>query len=388
MKVCDLALFSPDTSSGVKTYITDKIAYVAGRDDVEHVVIVPGKEDRVCVQARTKMMVVRGMPSPYPGLRVGMNLGRIARLVERESPDIIELNCQYTLPWAALLATRRRRTPIVGIYHTDVPACARHLARHAGPTVARAVERITEFYEGLIYRHCTVTVMLNAAMHHRLQRLGVMRMRCLPCGVDVAMFHPGRRDLGFRTRLGLAANQTILLYVGRLSAEKELELLFAAYERLSPHKFVLLIAGDGPDAPSVRRHAAVRPGIRDLGHIESRADLATIYASSDIFVVPGRYETFGIATLEAIACGLPVVGIQDSGTAALVPPRIGKMARAGDAVDLAATIAAVAAWSPDSTRAIGHAFAAETFARDIVFDQYFSLYRDLIDWGPARRPPG
>ena len=64
------------------------------------------------------------------------------------------------------------------------------------------------------------------------------------------------------------------------------------------------------------------------------------------------------------------------------------MARAGDAVDLAATIAAVAAWSPDSTRAIGHAFAAETFARDIVFDQYFSLYRDLIDWGPARRPPG
>ena len=130
------------------------------------------------------MIVVRGVPTPYPGVRIGLNLARIAEVIRREAPDIIELNCQYTLAWAAFLATRRRRVPIVGVYHTDVPACARHWARRAGTTVASAVERIVEFYEGLIYRHCTLTILLNVGMRDRVARLGVRRTRCLPCGVD------------------------------------------------------------------------------------------------------------------------------------------------------------------------------------------------------------
>ena len=182
MKVCDLALFSPSSSSGVKTYISSKIDYVRERSDIEHVVIVPGPSDRLSTDGRTKVMVVRGVQSPYPDVCVGLNLARIARLIDREAPDIIELNCQYTLGWAAFLTTRRRRTPIVGIYHTDVPACARHWALPAGKMVAEAIERIVEFYEGLIYRHCTLTILLNARMGDRVARLGVHRTRCLPCG--------------------------------------------------------------------------------------------------------------------------------------------------------------------------------------------------------------
>ena len=378
IKVCDLALFAPSSSSGVKTYISSKIAYVRERSDIEHVVIVPGPCDGVSTDGRSRVIVVRGVPSPYPGVSLGLNVVKIAKLIEREAPDVIELNCQYTLGWAAFLATRRRRTPIVGVYHTDVPACARHWALPAGRVVASAVERIVEFYEGLIYRHCTLTILLNARMGERVARLGVDRTRCLPCGVDPAMFTPARRDADVRRRLGITPAQKVIFYAGRLSPEKELDVLFAAFEQLPKGDFVLVLAGDGPDTPAVARYAAARPHVHYIGHIESRIDLATAYASSDVFVIPGRYETFGMATLEAIASGLPVAGIESSGTASVVPPHAGVMATAGNSTHLAAAIKAVAAWDAETTREACHRFAATRFAWDHVLDRYFDAYRELI----------
>ena len=378
MKVCDLALFSPSTSSGVKTHIANKIQYVESRPDLEHVVIVPGETERTESQGRTKVMTVRGVPTFYPGIRIAMNVARIAKIVEAESPDIIELNCQYTLGWAAFLARKRRPMPIVGVYHTDVPACAKHWARPAGTALASGLERIVEFYEGLIYRHCTLTVILNAAMADRVTRLGVHTVRCLPCAVDVSTFHPGQRDPAFRQQLGLAAGRKTILYAGRLSAEKELDVLFRAYARLSPQEFALVIVGDGPLASDVTRRAATADGIHYLGHVDARPDLARIYASADLFVTPGRYETFGMSTLEALACGVPVVGIRGSGSAALVTPEIGRLVGAGDDGELAEAIADLATWPADRTRDACGAFARR-FSTDNVFDEYFGIYRELID---------
>ena len=378
MKVCDLALFAPSSSSGVRTYISSKIEYVRERSDIDHVVIVPGPSDGLSIDGRTRVMVVRGIQSPYPGVWVGVNLVRIAKLIDREAPDIIELNCQYTLGWAAFLATRRRRTPIVGVYHTDLPACARHWALPAGKMIASAIERIVEFYEGLIYRHCTLTILLNARMGDRVARLGVHRTRCLPCGVDPAMFTPARRDIDVRRRFGITPEQKVIFYAGRLSPEKELEVLFDAFDQLPKGDFVLMVAGDGPDAPAVARYATTRPHVHYLGHIDSRSDLATAYASSDVFVIPGRYETFGMSTLEAMASGLPVAGIESSGTASVVPPHAGVMVTPGNAAELAAAIRTVTTWDPETTREACHRFAAAGFAWDRVFDRYFDTYRELI----------
>jgi alpha-1,6-mannosyltransferase len=245
--------------------------------------------------------------------------------------------------------------------------------------VASAVERVAEFYEGLIYRHCTLTVLLNAGMQKRVARLGVSRTRCLPCGVDPTMFTPVRRDPAFRTGLGITPEQKVVFYAGRLSPEKELDVLLAAFDTLPEGKFVLVIAGDGPDATTVARYAAAREHVRYLGHFDSRAMLGTAYASSDVFVTPGRYETFGMSTLEAMSSGLPVVGIDGSGTATFVPPNCGVMVPAGEIPDLAAAIVAVTTWDEEATRQACHDFAATRFAWDRVLESYFATYRELVD---------
>ena len=378
MKLCDLALYSPEATSGVRTYISAKIAYVGRRPDIEHVVIVPGRDTGTRLDARTKVITVPGLKSPYPGVRIGANIPAIAALIEREHPDVIELNCQYSLPWAAFLATRTSRAPIVGVYHTDVPACARHWARRAGAAIASGVEHVVEFYERLIYSHCTLTIILNPAMRARVERLGARRIECLPCGVDIEMFHPRHRDDGFRQRLGITPARKVLIYAGRLSPEKELDVLWDAFARLPADEYALVVAGGGPDAAAVAARAATLPNVTYLGDIASRADLARAFASADLFVIPGRYETFGMATLEALASGLPVVGIRDSGTATIVPRDLGILTPAGDAGALAAAITTAAAWPRDAMREACRAFAAKSYAWDNVLDRYFALYRALL----------
>jgi alpha-1,6-mannosyltransferase len=378
MKLCDLALYSPDATSGVRTYISSKIAYVGQRRDVDHVVLVPGSHPGVRLDQRSKVITVPGLKSPYPGLRIGVNIPAIAAIIEREAPDVIELNCQYSLPWAAFLATRRSRAPIVGVYHTDVPACARHWARHAGAAIAAGVEQVVEWYERLIYRHCTATVILNPAMRDRVERLRPRRIECLPCGVDTDMFHPRQRDDDFRRRLGIAPGQIALIYAGRLSPEKELDVLWDAFARLPQSEYALIIAGGGPESEAVAARASASQNVTYLGDIASRPDLARALASSDVFVIPGRYETFGMATLEALSSGVPVVGIRESGTATVVPSELGMLTHAGDAAGLADAIAQMAAWEREPMRQACHAFAAKSYAWEHVFDRYFVLYRELV----------
>ncbi|MEP6915036.1 MAG: glycosyltransferase, partial [Acidobacteriota bacterium] len=116
---------------------------------------------------------------------------------------------------------------------------------------------------------------------------------------------------------------------------------------------------------------------------ESRAHLATAYASADVFVTPGRYETFGMSTLEAMCSGLPVVGIETSGTASIVPRDAGVMAPAGDAAGVARAIREVSAWDPITTARTCHRLAADRFSWDCVFDRYFTAYAELIRAGAA-----
>ena len=380
MKLCDVALYSSETSSGVRTYIENKMRYISARlQPMEHVLLVPGREDKLVVQGRSRIYFVRGMRSFYPKVRFVANIVKAARIIEAEAPDLIELNCQFTLPWAAFLATRKSKGPVVGVYHFDLPACIRHITRNAGRPIASLCERAASFYVSLLYRHFTRTLILNESMAPKLRELGVDRVETVPCGVDIATFNPSRRDPAFRKGLGIHPAQKVLLYVGRLSPEKEVDLLLRAYLRISAKDYVLLVAGDGPERKKIERYGVKHSGVIYLGHVDSPSDLARVYASSDVFIMPGRNETFGMATIEALACGLPVVGVAAGGTRTLITSEVGKLARPGDPADLAGKILSVASWDYRSLSERCHSFAATHYSWEKVLVRYFEVYKRLID---------
>ena len=252
MKICDLALFSLSSGSGVRTYITSKIGYVSRHPQIDHVVIVPGPADCTITHGRSKLYsVVRGIESSYPAYppRYQHRSHRQADRAGVAGPHRAELPVHLAVgrvPRHSASADSDSRDLPHGRAGVRTPLGAQR--RHRYCLQRRTAWRPTKDSSIGI----TVTIALNAGMRDRVKQcLGVRRIRCLPCGVDATVFHPARRDPTFRNRLRIEPDQTAIFYAGRLSPEKELDVLFAAFERLPPRKFVLIVAGDGPGAGEV-----------------------------------------------------------------------------------------------------------------------------------------
>jgi alpha-1,6-mannosyltransferase len=137
-------------------------------------------------------------------------------------------------------------------------------------------------------------------MRERLQALGVEGAQTQPLGTDCAIFTPSRRDADLRKKLGLPAGTRLLVYAGRFTPQKKLSLLTSALARLGP-PYHLLMMGSGVPPPRSSRMTLL-PFQRD------QRVLARLLASCDLLVHPGDMETFGLIAIEAMACGLPVLG--------------------------------------------------------------------------------
>ena len=147
---------------------------------------------------------------------------------------------------------------------------------------------------------------------------GFEHLRIWPRGVDTDIFKPERRSAELRASwLGdEGENKTVLLYVGRVSWEKNLRLLVQAYRSMKHSNTHLVIVGEGPASVEMQQDLAGLP-VTFTGYLTGEA-LATAYASADVFAFPSRTETFGQVVLEAMASGLPVVGLVAEGVCDLV----------------------------------------------------------------------
>ncbi|HLE82981.1 MAG TPA: glycosyltransferase, partial [Thermoanaerobaculia bacterium] len=163
------------------------------------------------------------------------------------------------------------------------------------------------------------------------------RLEPMPRGVDRSLFHPGRRREGFWRRYGLGDAPT-LLYVGRISKEKNLEALLEAFARLrsSGRRLQLALVGDGPHRKELARRAH-RPDVAFTGNLHG-AELAAAYASADLFVFPSTTDTFGNAVLEAMASGLPAVVTDRGGPQEIVRRRNAGAVAAPGPAPLAAAV--------------------------------------------------
>jgi alpha-1,6-mannosyltransferase len=206
-------------------------------------------------------------------------------------------------------------------------------------------------------------------IHERLTAEGFTKLEYVPLGVNLDLFRPEANGNGY---------PVTLLYVGRLSREKDLEVLIDAFKLLAARgDYRLNIVGEGPLRGRLERQAAGDPRIAFLGPLEYGEDLAKMYARADVFTQPSPNETFNLAVLEALASGIPVVGVRQGGPVNLVPPAFGSLAEPGDAADLAAKVEKVVAEKNGGAHSCRE-YVERNFSWDRTFNRLLSIYGEVI----------
>jgi glycosyltransferase involved in cell wall biosynthesis len=252
---------------------------------------------------------VLGIPLPfYPELRFGLASSlRLFDLFRRVSPHLVHVATEGPLGLAALRAAGRLGVPLVTSFHTNFD----HYLGHYGLGFFKP---LVGAYLRWFHGHAGLTLAPSEGTRRRLLGLGYRRVEIWSRGVDGQAFHPRFRDARLRHRLGLRDNDLLLLYVGRLAAEKNLPALLDAFARLRrqlrKRRLRLALVGGGPLADAFR--AARLPDVV-LAGVQVGEDLARWYASADVFAFPSTSETFGNVVLEAQASGLPVVAFDSPG---------------------------------------------------------------------------
>src|SRR5262245_19497897 len=226
--------------------------------------------------------------------------------IQRERFTEVIISTPGPIGLTALLAAKMLNLQTSGIYHTDFPQYVRILTEDS------FLESVTWHYMHWFYGQLD-TVFVNSEEYRQswIKRgFDPAKLKIFPRGLDTQLFHPARRDPAFFEKFGATNGQVRLLYVGRVSREKDLDLLAAAYRRLRDEGLPvqLFVVGHGP---YIEAFAKSLPEAFFTGYLTGN-ELATAYASADIFVFPSTTDTFGNVILEAQACGVPVV-VSDSG---------------------------------------------------------------------------
>lgn len=282
-------------------------------------VIAPGRG--TTSWAGTRVVRTPSLPTPgYRDFRVACPWPGMATALQRFGPDVVHLASPAILGAHAAFAAHRLGVPIVAVYQTDLAGFAvRYGLRYAEPLVWSWLRRV----HGLAQR----TLAPSRPAVADLQRNGVERVARWARGVDLNRFEPRNRDEQAHARLA-RNGEVVVGYVGRLAQEKQLELL-RGLDRQPGIR--LVIVGDGPQRARLQRQL---PDATFLG-FQSGAALGRTFATLDVFVHPGKHETFCQAAQEALASGVPVVGPAAGGLVDLVEPgRNGLWFEPGSAVSL------------------------------------------------------
>jgi glycosyltransferase involved in cell wall biosynthesis len=242
----------------------------------------------------------RGAALPrYPGLRFGLPAGKALRKRwTQQRPDVIYVATEGPLGRSAVVAAAEMGIPIATGFHTRFDTYADHYGIGFLTPVVRG-------YLRRFHSRASATLVPTDALADELLAMGVARVRLLRRAVDTQLFHPSRRDASLRATWGVDDDAPVVLYVGRIAAEKNLDLAvktFRAIQQQMPSARYVWV-GDGPARTALE---AANPDFIFVG-IKRDEDLARHFASADIFPFPSLSETFGNVILEALAAGLPVV---------------------------------------------------------------------------------
>lgn len=278
-----------------------------------------------------------GWPIPmYPDLRFGW--ASVARLRERfrqQQPSVVHLATPGPLAWAAQRAATQLGIPTTTDFRTNFHVYSRYYGLSwLSPLILKALRH---------FHHASqCTFVPTADVLEQLSAEGFSRLELIGRGVDTERFHPKHRDSALRDSFGIRNDAPLLLYVGRLAREKNVDLALRAYTAVkagTPHA-TMVVVGDGPARSRLERQY---PDVRFVG-VQLGHALARYYASADLFLFPSETDTFGNVVAEALASGVPVLAYDMGAAAELVKNQgAGRVVSVGES-ERFITVACAMAW--------------------------------------------
>lgn len=291
----------PPEINGVAMTISRMVEGLRQKHVVELIRPRQNPQDSAKQESAFQEVLVRGFPIPrYQGLKLGLPAKqRLIKLWTKQRPDVVHLVTEGPLGSSALSAARKLGIPVSSDFHTNFHSYSQHYG-------FGWLQKTVAAYLCNLHNRTDTTLVPTNELRDTLKQEGYQNLQVVARGVETALFHPGKRSRKLRAQWGLLADDDLaVIYVGRISAEKNLPLVlrtFEAMQAVNP-KLKLVMVGDGPVRAELQRKNSeyIFAGMR------TGEDLAAHYASGDIFLFPSMTETYGNVTVEAMASGLAVV---------------------------------------------------------------------------------
>ncbi|OBA94788.1 alpha-(1-2)-phosphatidylinositol mannosyltransferase [Mycolicibacterium fortuitum] len=311
MRVAQIANFYGPRSGGLRTAV-DRLGAEYCALGHEVYLIVPGaRHQRHVLDSGVVRISLPARLIPFTGGYRAVLPGPVTALLQQLGPDAIEVSDRLTLrslgPWG-----RRHGVATVMISHERLD----RLVGQVLPSAAAVM--VADFANRRTAANYDAVVCTTGFAREEFDRIGAENVATVPLGVDLEQFHPRRRCAQMRRRWA-APEQTLLVHCGRLSVEKHAHRSIdtVAALRDSGIDAQLVVVGEGPLRTRLERQASGLP-VAFTGYVGCRDTVATILASADVALAPGPHETFGLAALEALACGTPAVVSRTSALAEIL----------------------------------------------------------------------
>ena len=332
------------------------------------------KQDEGHEETGWSELLLRGLPIPrYPQLKLGLPSKKaLIKAWSTRRPDLVHIATEGPLSWSALQAAHILRLPVTSDFRTNFHSYCQHYG--VGWLTKPIVAYLRKFHNRTAF-----TMVPTTEMKHQLEAMGFKNLRVVARGIDTQLFHPSKRSEVMRKGWNVKPDTIVLLSVGRLAAEKNLELTIHTYQALKAagRDVHMVFAGDGPMRGVTQ---AKCPEALFLGMC-THEQLATLYASADLLLFPSLTETFGNVTLESLACATPVLAFDCAAAGEFITHQHnGWLAHRDDRQSYIQTALAITADPHTLLRAREHARASvEQLGWDEIAGQVEALFQRAIE---------